>query len=316
MAVEGIKRGLDTEIKPRLDHPEVLDALRRGNVQDVIRTLPSGVTKAEVEEYLKHQWVVLDQGLLQNVQIKAEPGAVPPVTMDDMLPMSADHSLTPEERALLQQGLGMYKAAAVGKGAGLGDGKAAGDTKGPVKVGSSQATGGVGAEQLTGMVEDHLAEFNAFMNEIQDKILEVQMTMEMESRKHELQKETQRIISLFRSGQMDPEYVLIALAKVQISQRGLLFTQYGRRMMHANDVQSRIAKEIGNVGADPTKWGGLEVARHKMAEQSMNMQQYTSMLQKLTQDIEAIFGFAKGASESIINTKKEIVRHIGAGSSS
>lgn len=293
MAVESIRRGLEGEIKPRLDHPEVLDALRKGNIQDVVKALPSGVTKEDVEEYLKHQWAILDQGLLQNVQIKADEAGVPPVTMANMLPMTPDNTLTAEDRQLLQQGLGVHKAAKVSKVA---------------------ATGGIGADQLTDMVTAHMTEFNEFMNGIHDKILEVQLTQELASKKAELQQELQKIIAMMREGKIDPEYVLIALAKVQISERGLLFTQYGRRIMHANDEMSRISKDIAAAGADPTKWGMMEVAKQKMGEKAQSMQQFTSLMQKISQDIESIFSFAKGASESIINTKKEIVRHIGSSS--
>ena len=311
MAVEGVRRGLEGDIRPRLDHPDVLDALRKGNINDVLKALPSGITKADIEEYLKHQWLMLDQALLQNVQIKADEGTIPPVTMEGMSSMSADHAFTAEDRALLQQGLGMVKAASVGAtpvggndvGTGLGSGKASQEWA---------ATGGVGAGNLTGLVEEHLTEFNNFMIDIQNKIFETQITQELEAKKSELQKELQRIIALMRAGQLDPEYVLIALARVQISERGLLFTQNGRRMMHASDEQKRIAQEISAYATDVSKLGQMEVGRQEMGEKTMQMQQTTSLMQKLTQDVESIFAFAKGASESIINTKREITRHIGA----
>ncbi|MBI4367019.1 MAG: hypothetical protein HY543_09395, partial [Deltaproteobacteria bacterium] len=116
MAIDGIKRDLGADVKPRLVHPDVLEALRKGNIQEILQALPAGVTKQDVEEYLKQQWMALDQGLLQNTQIKADAGAIPPVTMEEMLPMAAEYQLTEEDRALLQQGLGIGKA---GKAAAL-----------------------------------------------------------------------------------------------------------------------------------------------------------------------------------------------------
>lgn len=302
MAVEGIKRGIESEIRPRLDNPEVLDALRRGNIDDVLKALPAGVTRQDIEEYLKYRWSVLDHGLLQNVQIKADAASVPAITKEDLLPFAPEHQFTTEDRALLQQGLGMGKAAAIttsasgGNGAGvLGKGKATGG-----------ASGGVPAEQLTGMVESHLKEFDEFMNQIQNKIFEVQLSQQLEAKHQELKQELARIIAMMREGTLDPEYVLIALAKVQISERGLLFTQYGQRMMHANEEQSRIAKEIGLMG--PEQFGGMEVKRHEIAKETMEIGQFASMLQKISQDIESIFAFAKGASEEIIKTKMELAR--------
>lgn len=312
--IDGIKRGVESEIKPRLDqHPEVLDALRKGNVHDVLKALPSGVTKADVEEYLRHRWAVLDQGLFQNSQIKSDEFSVPPVTMEDIPAMAAENALTAEEQNLLKQGLGGFKAAKVSrsmKGGKFAD-DAGAETKGPAPV-SGAATGGVGEEQLGAMIESDLAELDSFMIDIQNKIFEAQLTQELESRRAELKKKLQEIMALFRAGLILPEFVLIALAKVQISERGLLVTQYGQRTMHTSQEQSRIAKDIDKLGSDPTKWGKLEVMRQQMGEKTLHLQQFAQMMQKISQDIESIFAFAKGAGESIRETKRGMQRNIGA----
>lgn len=308
MAVDHIRRGPDANMRAYLDgarfDPQLEEALRKGDVDKILQALPAGITRDDIEEYLKHRAVILEQVVLQNYQIKADEGAVPPPSpVDDLLPIDAGNALSVEDRQYLQAALGLS-----------GDDSSA-DSQHSWKGAQVLRAGDTDQQEAADAINQHADDVHEFVSEslegdqellleVQNQIFNIQLTMELQSKRAELRKELDRIIALMRSGMIDPEFVLVALAKVQVSERGTIFTQLGRKAMHINEEQSRLAREIGVKDG----LGGIETTKVKMQKETVNLNQVISSMNKVTQDIDSIFSMTKTLLEEYTRTKLELIR--------
>ncbi|MBI4237179.1 MAG: hypothetical protein HY696_02020 [Deltaproteobacteria bacterium] len=316
MAIDQIRRpGVDT-MGSHLDHPQVVEALKSGNIHEVMKVLPAGVTREDIEEYLKQRALVLDQVILQSTQIKADDATVPAPTPAMIAPIQAQAALGEEDRQLLRAVLG------TGRGAEALTGKA--DSALPEEGGATGDGGdatGQGApnqalddvlgygEDLLGRVDADAKEYEAFIAKLEDQIFNMQLGQQLQARREELRADLQRIIAMMKEGLIEPEFVLIALCKVRSSEQGLLFTQTGQRLMRVNEEQQAIAKEI----AGTKDYGTMEISRQQMAEKSMSMQQLSGTMQRIAQNIDSLLGTTKGMIDEYAKTKMELIRRIAVG---
>lgn len=288
MAVDQIRRP-QIDLQTHLQDPRVEEALRHGDIHKVIEALPSGVTTRDIEDFLKQRFVVLDQALLQNVQIKADAGSLPPPDpVADFLPIQSENTLSEEDQELLARMLGGARAAEIAPE----QAAAAGE--------DIQAYG----DELIGMVASHQQERDEFLTHIENAIFDAQLTQDLRAKRDELREELRRIFAMVKAGTIAPEFAIIALAKVQAAERGFLFTILGKQLMHVNQEQSKIAQSFYG----EQELGGLEVKKHEIAEKSQSMQQILSTMQKLTQDIDGLISTAKSQVEEYNRTKMELIR--------
>ncbi|GEM_PF-4478324 len=296
MAVDQIRRGMSGDIRTQLDHPEIAQALQQGDIAEIMRALPSGVTRADIEEYLKHRFLLLDQALFQNTQIKADAASIPPPDWKrDLPPVNAAHRLDDADGRLL---FSMLKHGRAAKNL---------DPEVDPNVQAQQDVEKMGNETLQ-MVGDHAQQYDDFANYIQDQVFTTQLRLQMESKRSELREEFQKIVAAMRAGQIQPEFVLLALAKVQSSEQGVLFSQLGQRVMHVSQEQSDVAKSISAV--DASNAGAFEMKKLQIGQMSNDMNQMMSMMQRTAQGIDSILSTAKSQIEEYNRTKGELIRRI------
>lgn len=306
--VDNIRRGIDADVRQYLERaqndPQLRDAMARGDVQQIMRALPAGVTRDDILEFLKYRSVELEQTVIQQwTQIKAGDATIPPPDAGlQLLPIDAQSALDSDDQQVVKKLLFGGKGAKT-----LGGGKAAPTAATPEDAAAAEAALQAGGQHLLDEVRGQLGDDEAFLSNIEEQIFNVQLGMELEQKQHEAKEQFQRIVAMMRAGLVDPEFVLLALAKAQISERGVLYTQLGRRVMRINEQQTKIAGEIGL----KTDLGAMEQAKQELQGKTMDMNQMMSLMQKVTQDIDSIMGTTKSMLEEYNRTKLEIKHNIG-----
>jgi hypothetical protein len=308
MAMDQIHRGAGATMRPHLDSPDVAEALKHGDISKIIKALPAGVTRAEIEEYLKQRFVVLDQGLFQNVQIKADFASVPPPhSVKNILPMDSANALTEDETQYFRGMLGIGKAAVVGQGKAVEDPDAVPQTD----VEKAQEDVAQFSNELLSTIRDRMQDRDEFNDQLEKQIFNVQLNMELLNKRHELKEELRRIIDLMKRGAIQPEFVLVALTKVQVSEQGLIASQMGRRMMNINEEQKTIAESIQgiNVG-DPGQVGEFEMKKLELQQSSMSMNMIMQNMQRAVQQVDTALSVGKSMLEEYTRTKGELIRAV------
>ncbi|MBI2343198.1 MAG: hypothetical protein HYV02_02495 [Deltaproteobacteria bacterium] len=312
MAIDHIHRGPDATMRPHLNDPQIVEALKFGDIHKILQALPSGISKADLEEYLKQEWVVFDQGLLQNLQIKADAGSMPPPDLvKHVLPIDDAHTLMPEEHHLLTEFFGVGQAAvmasgASAKGADLPEGGA--PVAPPTDADLAQQDAEQFGQSLLETIGDRMEERDEFLHHIENEIFNTQLTNELLAKRDEIRREFRRIIDLMRRGLVQPEFVLVALTKVQVMESGVLVSTEGRKLMHLSEEQSRIAESIQSL--DPSSVGDFEMKKQQMAEQSLSMNMIMQNIQRAAQNMDTALSRGKSMLEEYNRTKLEVIRRV------
>ena len=273
MAVESVRPHIerDSQIRPTLEQPELIDALRHGNIYEILRT--PGVNRRDIEEYLANQSRVFQNQIVQDYQIYSEAGGVPPPELQAHFPVhSREMTMTGEDRQFFKQDMERFKAM------------------------KATTTGGGGGQDVAGIADKSLKEWDGFFSELQMKVIDQQTMRELKSKTAELNREVQRIISMVMSGQIDPEYVLIAAAKSNMLQNGTFFSWKGKRIMQLNQEMEKATKEL--VKMDPADRGFFaeqQTAMQKTREGSTQMQLEMMDIQKFAQNIATTLDWVNNA---------------------
>lgn len=309
MALDQIRRPNET-IRPLLDNTQVQEALDRGDINEVMRSLPAGVTKDEVLDYLKSQHRLYQEQILQEYEIKAAEGTVPPPTVGDFNDYNPQYQMAPGDDEALFAGFG-GKAVMTGKfgedGADPGPGGDPSASPPPVDpmVDDVKKFGG----DILALAKEHLKDYEGFADMVGDKIFELQLNLEMASKNNELKKFARRLVALVKSGQADPIAVILGLAKIKVERNGLHFVHLGRRMYRAN-MKSRMATDLVKEGSATGNLGIMEEGRQLQRGLGTDMTMLTSTMQKVVQDIQGTIGFAKGAIEEIRQGQRQLISKI------
>ncbi|MDP2600914.1 MAG: hypothetical protein Q8P84_09330 [Deltaproteobacteria bacterium] len=274
MAVDSIRPHIerDSQIRPGLEQPELIDQLRHGNIYEILRT--PGVNRRDLEEYLANQSRVFQNQIIQDYQIYSEAGSIPPPAMEAHFPVhAAGMTMTGEDRQFFKQEMGRIKAMKATTPGGQG-----------------------GGQDVAGIADKSLKEWDNFFSELQMKVIDQQAMRELKSKTAELNREVQRIISMVLSGQVDPEYVLIAAAKSNMLQNGTFFSWKGKRIMHLNQEMEKATKEL--VKMDPADRGFFaeqQMSMQKTREGSTQMQLEMMDIQKFAQNIATTLDWVNNA---------------------
>lgn len=293
----------EKEIQADLARLEMAEALRTGNVYEVMRKLPAGLTIRDFENYMNDQWKAWKSQIIQDYQIYQSEAAVGEPKLQDFPLHNTSAVIEPAAGKELLKGLNasLYKASTL---------KA--DETG---AGTAEGTGQTAAspEDIQGIAEGTLGEWQDFTNQMWNQIFDAQMMQDYQSKMGEIQKEVQRIISLAKSGQIDPEFVLIALAKVNVTKNGVLMTWLGKKASNVNESMNRIASDLSKIPtSDPQYYAQMQTAQSKTRDGSFQLQMLVSDLQKVMQDVAGVLEQVHGYIGEINRTRREIITKLSA----
>lgn len=289
--VQPVRPKVDKEIQSDLARLEMAEALRQGNIYEVMKRLPAGLNIRDFEDYMSQQWRTFKSQIVQDYKIYEGEAAVSEPKMQDFAIHDEGSSWTSEEGHEFLKGM----MASLGK-----------------------ATEGEGAEMPAGtdmgsMAEGTLNEWESFMNDVWGQIFDAQMVADYQKKMGEVQKDVQRIISLAKSGQIDPEYVLIALAKVNVTKNGCLMTWLGKKAFMTNETMNRVASDLRMTpSSDPAYFSKLQDAQSKTRDGSFQMQLLMADMQKVMQDVAGVLEQVHGFMGEINRTRREIITKIAA----
>ncbi|MBI4126937.1 MAG: hypothetical protein HY465_05530 [Deltaproteobacteria bacterium] len=296
MAIDPIRVQTQTkEMGKELDRLQVIDALRHGDINQVLRNLPNNVSREDILTFLRDQWRTLISEHIQEgapyaaFGDKEAPSEVSPGLFSQH---DSNAELSQEERAMVVESFSR--------------------TLGKAMVGGKQAAPDAGdgdaaptPEELASMAEGTLEDFDAFMNEAGWAILDAQMIADYQNKMGEVQRDVQRVIALVKQGIVDPEYVLLALAKVNQTKNGILFTWLGKKSFMVNEHLSQVSRDLQMAGS--TDFAAMERAREQSRAGAQQLQLLTMDMQKIMQDISSVMEQVHGMIGDINRTRREII---------
>ena len=284
----------EKEIQSDLARLEMIEALRQGNVYEVMKKLPEGVGLRDFENYMSDQWRAFRSQIIQDYQVYEAEGSVPKPTMDEFAMHDESSAMTPEEGSEFCKAMMTSLGSAATKAQGT-------------------PTGEMSQEELMNMAEGTLDEWQSFMNDVWGQIFDAQMLADYEKRMGEVQKEVQRIITLAKEGKINPEFVLIALAKVNVTKNGVLMTWLGKKAFMTNENMSRIADELSMTpSSDPEYFGQLQNVQAETRDGAFQLQMLVGDMQKVMQDVAGVLEQVHGMMGEINRTRREIITKVAA----
>lgn len=298
----GPSRVQEEGVQTDLARLEMAEELRHGNVYEIMKRLPAGLTIRDFEDYMSNQWRTFRSQIVQDGPVYVGDASVPEPQYSDFPMHSGGTALSSDE------GNEFVKGMAVGPGKGSGF-KA---------VGIKAAEGGEGEaasgySDLEGMAEGTLDEWESFTSEMWNQIFDAQLAEDYQKKMGEIQKDVDRIIALAKSGQADPEYVLIALAKVNLTKNGCLMTWLGKKTFMNNAMMNRVANDLSATPtSDPNYYAAVQGAQSKTRDGQFQMQIMLSDMQKVMQDVTGVLGQVKDMIDGINRTRREIITAVAA----
>ena len=297
----------EKEIQADLAKMEMVEALRHGNVYEVLKRLPTGLSIRDFEEYMSDQWRTFKSQIVQDYQVYETEGAVSEPRYSDFPVHSEGSALGSGEGGEFLKGMmaslgkGSFKAATV-----KADETQAGSTEGA-------DSGEMSYEELVGTAEGTLGDWEDFTTEMWGQIFDAQLVQDYEKKMGEIQRDVQRIIAMAKSGQADPEYVLIALAKVNVTKNGCLMTWLGKKAFMSNEQMNRVASDLRTVSpSDPQYSARVMDAQSKTRDGSFQMQLLMTDMQKVMQDVAGVLEQVHGMIGEINRTRREIITKVAA----
>lgn len=313
MAVEGIHSQVYREapVEPKLKDPEIIEQLRHGNIYEILR---SHINAEDFNKFISYRGRLFENSILQNYSVYADSASVPPPDFEShfaphdvaMTMTSDDRKFFKDEMASLQNfepqvregGKVRFQAKAM--------------TLSPPGGGSPSGPPGPG-QDVASIAGEALGQWQDFFTSLQWKMIDAQMVEQMQSKASELNSEIQRIVSMVMSGQADPEYVLIAAAKSNMAQNGILFSREGKRIMFLNQQMDQISKQLYKM--DPNDQGyfkELQMAQSQTRGMSTQMQLEMMDLQKFSQNIATTLDFANNAIRTFAQMRQTTTQAIAA----
>lgn len=293
----------EKEIQADLARLEMAEALRTGNVYEVLRKLPAGLTIRDFENYMSDQWRNWKSQIIQDYQVYEGEGAIrEPNLQNDFSDHNPNAKMDLAEGKEFLKGMtgSLYKASTV-------------SAEKPAEGAEGEAQAPPSYEEISGMAEGTLSEWENFTNEMWGQIFDTQMMKDYQSKMGEIQKEVQRIIAMAKAGQVDPEYVLIALAKVNVTKNGCLMTWLGKKAFMTNETMSRVANDLRTISpSDPRYFSEMQSAQAKTRDGSFQLQMLVTDMQKVMQDVAGVLEQVHGFMGEINRTRREIITKLTA----
>lgn len=293
-------------ISPHLD-PILVKKLNEQNVWEVLSS-SLDVNRQDIMDHLKFKHAQLED-LIQNfktMSMFAEANeCLPKITAH----MNADAQLSQQELEAFAKALvAAQQQTAAGEGKKFAGGGKMAAGGGKTAEGGEKSTSAPLLGEEVAQAEALLDEYEAFWADFQETIFNVQLQGELEAKNQELEAEVQRIIAMVRSGKIDAVWLLIALAKVNVSKNGLIFTHLGKKYKRMNDQANRAVEELFKMDTNnPQYYAYLQMTSQKQKEIGTNQQFMIQDMQKITQNIEQVMSFAKSAIDEIFKTRLHMI---------
>jgi ribosomal protein L17 len=282
------------------DVRKVIEDLRHGNIHEVLAK--TKIAKGEIHKFFSDQWRQWQSQIIQNYETYASQSSIQEPMEAEFNSSNPDNAFTEAESAMLLEGLLGASKASVTKSAGKSEGLAEGDEAPPLT-----------AAELEQMAEATLDEWEGFMGELWSQVLDAQMVKDYEARMSEIKQEVERLITLAKEGKIGPEFVLIALAKVNLTKNGVLFAWLGKKAFGINEQMSRAAEELqGMSPTDPSYFGSLQRVQASTREGGFQLNILTGDMQKVMQDVSSTLESVHGMMSVINQTRREMISKLAA----
>ena len=289
--IDGIHTRIDREsqVKAALDNPEVVEALKHGDIREVLRKLPSGVTARDVEDYLATQSRIFQNRIVQDYEIYAGPWMVDEPNLErdfGHLGKAQTVKMTPEEQQEFRQTADRHFKA------------------------TSSASGGSDSDEPTdifSLAQGNLDAFDQTMSDMNERIFETQTQMQFQKNHAENDKKIREIIAMVKEGKIEPEFIMIAITKSYMADNGTLFVGWGRKLMKLNDEMNQISKDLYK--KDLGGLGGardLQMAQSKLRDKGVTMQQLQFGIQDACQKIAGQFEMANSLIRTVDQARLNI----------
>jgi len=304
----------DADLKAEQERMEVIEALRHGNIYEVF-SKSKNFKIGDFADFFANQWKGFKSQIVQDQEIKSSEGSFYEPEMNQFPMHHKGAGITPEEGQMLGQDL----ADALLKGQ-VGGGKAKTAAGGKFKAqtaGEEFSSDLVGDEllpdELASFAEGTLEDYQQFLEDTWTTIFDQQFMADYESRMGEIKQEVQRIITLAKQGAIGPEFVLIALAKVNATKNGCLMTWLGKKAFHVNESINKVSEDLYDMStADPQYYAELQLAQNKTREGGLQLNLLTQDMQKVMQDVAGTMEFVHSFLGELNRTRREIITKVAA----
>lgn len=282
--------GVDPEVLNRLSTPQAADAVRRGNVDEILKV--TGLSRRDWEDYLKAQNVGLSRDIIQDYQIYSDFGAAPsPQWTDSFSPETGLGKVTAQDHAAFVESMGRLTGKAM-----VGGGKSSISGKAQEAPAS-----------LSGQVESYLQETDDLILGVADRALETQLQMQYNQESQKIRDEFLKLLAAAN----DPETILLALTQYKMREAGLIMTQAGRRVQQASQRQSRATDAMQKLSVDdPNYHAASMAAQQKVSSEGMNLNQQSSLMQTAIQNVESAMSFGHSAIGKLNEHETTIIRNM------
>ncbi|MBI4211476.1 MAG: hypothetical protein HY540_02455 [Deltaproteobacteria bacterium] len=284
------------DIGQHLDRSQVIDALKHGNIYEVLKSLPANITLEDIKQYLRDQWNEYTSGLVQAEPLYAQDAEYPAPTPQMFPPHEAEVRMSTEEGGLFVDAISsvgtkamMTKEAEAGNGSGR----------------QGQESGPMSPEELAATAEGTLAEWEAFSERAVWSILENQMVVAVQKQTDEAIREADRLIAMAKQGLINPEFVLIALAKVNSAKNGAIFAGLSKKAFMLNEAGNRVAEELSRTRG--TDFGQMTMAQSRTKDLNFQSQLTMMSMQQSTSNISSTVEQVHGMIGEINRTRREII---------
>ncbi len=315
-------RRRDTDLE--LERQNMIEMLKSGESIHDVFAKQSLFKLSDFTDFFARQYSDFNRQIIQDAEIKSMEGSCPPPDLNAFYLTQRGATLKPEEVALFNEAMQMAAqrmARRSGSGAGGRDTGARAGQEGREtarnlfkastvggSAGAEDAAATMTEEELYESAQGTLGEWDQFMEDSWGQIFDAQMMQDYEQRMGEVKREVDRLITLAKQGAIGPEFVLIALAKVNVTKNGVLMSWLGKKAFHVNESLSNIANDLG--AADPTSvnyYADLTIGKEKTRDGTMQLSLLTQDMQKVTQDVAGVIEQVQSMIGEINRTRREII---------
>jgi hypothetical protein len=238
--------------------------------------------------------------------MKAQFASFRPVSADDIPVQNRAAILTEEDQLMIREGLSSAMNNLASSG-----GKFKSVTTGKIK--EDAVVEPMSFDELEEMARGTIGDWENFMSDSMNQILDAQMMADYTAKMEQVQKEVDRLIMLCKQGKIGPEYILIALAKVNQTKNGVLITHLGRKAFNLNESMNRVSDELSAISpSDPRYFAELQNAQSKTRDQNFNLNLVTQDMQKAMQDVASCLEQVQSMISEMNRTRREIIQQIRA----
>lgn len=161
------------------------------------------------------------------------------------------------------------------------------------------------------LAEEVLGDYDALMDNINDKIFENQLLLDADKDTEDIKREIGRLIALAKSGHADASILIVALAKYNVAKNGAIFTNIGKKMFAMNERMNMINATLYEGGGFDL--ANMEMVKNQTRDLNFQMQQLQMGMQDTVKNISSTMEFAANVIGMIHRTKKQIDSNMRVG---